>query len=147
MPIAYASGVVDADADAVWAVLRRFSGLSTWHPGIATSELEPGPTEGEVGAVRKVTVADGGPTVRERLVCLNETDRTCSYDIIDSPFPIRSCHATIRVAPITATGDAFVEWWSFYDADAGDEAAMHKTFADDVYATGIAALPSYLGQR
>jgi hypothetical protein len=147
MPKPYASGVVPADADAVWAVLRRFNGLPSWHPAIEGSEIEAGPAEGEVGAVRRVTVAGGGPPVRERLVSLDDTDRSCTYDIIESAFPIRSCRATLRVAPITATGESFVEWLGFYDSDAADEAEMTETLGNGVYATGIAALPAYLAGR
>lgn len=144
MPRPYASGVVPADADGVWRVVRDFNGLPSWHPAIEASEIEQGPAAGEVGAVRRLTLAGGGGTVRERLVSLDDTDRSYTYDMLDGPFPIRSYRSTVRVAPITATGESFVEWWAFYDADAGDETELNKTFGEGVYATGIAALPGYL---
>lgn len=145
MPRPYASGTVPAQADTVWRTVRDFNGLATWHPAIASSEIEAGPAAGEVGAVRKLTMPDGG-IVRERLVQLDDTDRSYTYDILESPFAIRSYRSTIRVAPITATGESFVEWWCHYDADAADEPKLNETFADGVYASGIAALAEHLSK-
>lgn len=48
MPKPYASGVVPADADTVWRMVRDFNGLPSWHPAIEASEIEPGPSAGEV---------------------------------------------------------------------------------------------------
>lgn len=144
MPTPYASGIVPADADSVWRLVRDFDGLASWHPAIEASEIEPGARATEVGAVRVLTLADGA-TVREWLVHLDDTERSYTYDIVESPFPIRSYRSTIRVAPVTATGDAFVEWWCRYDADAADESRLSDTFAGGVYATGIAALAERFG--
>lgn len=143
MPRPYASGVVPGQADAVWRVVRDFDGLPAWHPAIETSEIEAGPAAGEPGAVRRLTMPDGG-VVRERLVRLDDGERGYTYDIVASPFPIRSYRSTIRVAPITATGESFVEWWCDYDADAADEPQLDRTFAEGVFAAGIAALGRHM---
>jgi hypothetical protein len=145
MPRPYSSGIVPADVAKVWDAVRDFNGLATWHPGIASSEIEPGRTAGEVGAVRKLVMADGG-TVREKLLSLDDIDRSYTYEIIEGPFPTRRYISTVRVAPITATGESFVEWWCDYDADAGDEERLNNTFANGVYAGGIAGLTEYLGR-
>ncbi|SNR41147.1 Polyketide cyclase / dehydrase and lipid transport [Haloechinothrix alba] len=144
MPKPYASGIVPADADAVWGLVRDFDGLPSWHPAIAGSEIEPGPRAAEIGAVRKLALTDGN-TVRERLVRLDDTERGYTYDILESPFPIRGYRATIRVAPVTSTGEAFVEWWCHFDADATDEAELADTFANGVFATGITSLAQKFG--
>lgn len=145
MPRPYASGVVPADADAVWRLVRDFNGLPAWHPAIATSEIEAGPAATEVGAVRKLGMPDGG-VVRERLVTLDDVARSYTYDIVESPFPIRSYRSTIRVAPVTATGESFVEWWCDYDADAADEADLNSTFSRGVFGAGVAALGDWFGK-
>lgn len=140
MPRPYASGLVPVDADELWQqVVRDFNGLPEWHPAIESSEIEGGGPSGSIGCVRRLTLRDGG-LVRERLVALDDTDRYYTYDILDSPFPVRRYRSTIRVAPVTSTGEAFVEWWSEYDADAADEADLTTTFADGVYGTGLGAL-------
>lgn len=145
MAKSYRSAVVPASADAVWAVVRNFDGLPGWHPGIASSELDSGASAAEVGCVRKLAVAGGGGTIREKLVDLDDTDRSYTYDILESPFPIRYYRSTIRVAPVTGSGHAFVEWQSHWDADASDEQELHKTFGEGVYETGLNGLRSYFG--
>lgn len=141
----YASGIVGADADEVWRLVRNFDGLPEWHPGIATSRLESGTVDG-VGAVRVLELAGGG-TVRERLVALDDAARTYTYDILDSPFAVRFYRSTIRVTPVTATGETFAEWWCEYDAEAAHEPELDATFRDGVYAAGIEGLGAYFQDR
>ncbi|KID28491.1 SRPBCC family protein [Prauserella rugosa] len=139
MPRPYASGIVPGDVDEVWRRVRDFNSLPDWHPGIASSEIEPGHSATEVGAVRKLTLADGA-VVREQLLVFDEPGHSYTYNILEGPFPIRRYLSTIRLAPVTATGETFVEWWTEYDADASDEADLDKTFAKGVFATGIKGL-------
>ena len=145
MPRPYASGVVAASADDVWARVRDFDGMPGWHPGIKTSELRSGGSGAEVGAVRRLGLG-GDAFVEERLVTLDDGDRSYTYEFTDpGPFAARRYVSTIRVAPVTDTGHAFVEWWSEFDADAADEAGLSETFAGAVYAGGIKALQEHFG--
>ncbi|GAA5142840.1 SRPBCC family protein [Pseudonocardia adelaidensis] len=139
MPRAYASGVVPASADTVWSHIRDFNGLPSWLPAITASELTEGGSGAEVGAVRRLTLGDGGIVV-ERLLELNDAERRYTYEFVENPFGARRYVCTLRVAPVTAGGEAFVEWWSEFDADAADEKRLTDFFADGVYAGGIAAL-------
>lgn len=143
MPRPYASAVVPAGAEDVWQLVRDFDGLPGWHPAISASELSTG-TATEVGAVRRLTLADGGVVV-ERLVTLDDTARSYTYEILESPFSVRRYVSTIRVTPVTDSGQAFVEWWTEYDADSGDEAELSALFADGVFAVGISALRARFG--
>jgi hypothetical protein len=139
MPRPYASGVISASATEVWSLIRDFDGVPGWHPAIKASELTEGGSSTEVGAIRRLTLGDGGVVV-ERLLELNDADRRCTYEILESPFPVRRYVATFRVAPVTASGQAFVEWWSEYDAEAADEEQLTELFAGAVYGEGIRAL-------
>jgi hypothetical protein len=79
--------------------------------------------------------------VAERMLTLDDDDRTYTYAFTDpGPMPVRSYRSTIRVAPITATGQSFVEWRAWFDSESGVEEQMSQTFAEGVYAAGIAAL-------
>ena len=138
MPRAYASGVVPASADAVWSRVRDFNSLPGWHPAITASELTSG-AGAEVGAVRRLTLDDGGIVV-ERLLVLDDPGHSVTYEFVENPFGARRYLATLRVAPVTATGEAFVEWWAEFDAEAAEEQRLTDFFADTVYATGIGAL-------
>lgn len=146
MPRPYASGVVPASAETVWAHVRDFDSLPTWHPAVTGSELTGGGSGAEVGAVRKLTLGDGSVVV-ERLLELDDADRRFTYEFVENPFGARRYVATLRVAPVTATGEAFVEWWAEYDADAADEERLTAFFADAVYGSGIAALSDHFGPQ
>lgn len=143
MPRPYASAIVPAPAADVWQLVRDFNGLPGWHPGIAASELTSG-TAAEVGAMRRLTLSDGG-TVVERLVTLDDGNRHYTYEILESPFAVRRYISTIRVASVTDSGHTFVEWWSEYDADSHHEDELSALFADGVYAAGIAGLRKRFG--
>lgn len=143
MPRPYSSAVVPASADEVWAVVKRFNGLPDWHPIIAASELTSG-EEGRVGAVRKLTTGDGGVVV-EDLLTLDDAGRSYTYSILESPFAVRRYVSTIRVAPVTDTGQAFVEWWTEFDAEAADEAELTDLFGNGVFGAGLAALQKRFG--
>lgn len=136
MPRPYASGVVAAPAYRVWALLREFNGLPGYMPGLDRSELVEG-QEGQVGAVRRLTLAAGGDTFEERLLALDDAQRTCSYAFRGAnPFGVRRYVCTVRVSEITDTGDAYVEWSAEFDADEAQEEELTRSFAGS-YAGGI----------
>jgi hypothetical protein len=140
MPEAFASAIVPADAAAVWAVVRDFNGIHHWHPAIDSSELEtPGDS---VGAIRRLTLSDGGE-VREVLAALDDTTRTLVYEILTSPFPVRLYRSTMRVVPVTTTGESFVEWHVVFDCDA-DVADQHvEFFGEGVFGSGLSGLGAH----
>ena len=138
MPRPYASAVIPASVEQVWEVARDFNGLPAWHSAIEGSSLDSGgPTE--VGAVRRLTLGDGGVVV-ERLLRLDDADRVCTYEILESPFAVRRYVATFTFAPVTDTGHTFGQWWAEYDAEAADEAELTALFAGGVFAGGLAGL-------
>jgi hypothetical protein len=145
MPNPYASGVVAASVGKVWDVVREFNGLASYLPGIVASELVGG-SEGQVGVVRRLKTTAGEEQVHEKLLSLDDTGRTYSYGFADgNPFGIRNYISTIRVAPVTDTGETFVEWWAEFDADSATEDELVRTFALGVYASGINGLRALLG--
>jgi polyketide cyclase/dehydrase/lipid transport protein len=143
MPRPYASAVIAASADEVWAVVRLFDGLATWIPTIESSSLDKG-VEGQVGAVRRLTVAGAGVVV-EDLLAMDDVGRSYTYSFLESPFAVRRYVATIRVAPITDTGQAFVEWWAEFDADEAHEAKLSELFGQGVFAGGLKGLQKHFG--
>lgn len=146
MPETIATAVIPAGVDAVWGVVREFNGLPTWHPAIATSELESDGASDRVGAVRHLGLAgDDGGEVREVLAALNDSERTLVYEILSSPFPVRLYRSTIQVFPVTETGESFVAWSVVFDCDASDADQMIGVFRDGVYATGLRGLREHFG--
>ena len=143
MPDVTASAVVPADADTVWRVIRDFDGLPTWHTAIVGSELEGDARTDQIGVVRRLTLGDGG-VVRESLVALDDRERRLTYAILESPFPVRDYRATIRVHPVTSTGESFVSWSVLFDCDLEDAERLSALFAGDVFGSGLDDLVAHL---
>ena len=138
MPKPYASAVLPVSADRIWEYLRDFANIADWHPGLVSGEMEEGAGD-RVGGVRRLT-GTGGELFRERLVALDDGERSYTYDLLEGPFPVRSYRSTLRVTPVTDSGLAFAEWYAQFDADEADEARLMKTFSRGIFATGLGAL-------
>jgi hypothetical protein len=143
MPETFASAVIPADAATVWRVLRDFGALPDWQPAVARCVLHDEHSPDRVGNVRTLLMA-GGEAVVETLVALDDRERSLTYDIVRSPYAVRSYRATLRVLPLTATAEAFVGWSAVFDCEPSDADELAKSFRDSIFATGLAALAGYL---
>jgi uncharacterized protein YndB with AHSA1/START domain len=139
MARAYASTVIDASAEEVWALIRDFNGLPRWHPAIRDSLIEDGKAGDQVGAVRSFHLQDGAH-LRERLLSFSDVERSFSYNFEKTPFAVRNYHATLRVSPVTDSGKAFVEWWTTFDCEPEKIEEWVETFAGVVFKGGLDAL-------
>ena len=104
MAKSYASTVIGASPDEVWAHVRDFNGLATWHSGlVAQSEIEEGLVGDQVGAIRSFTLTDG-THLREKLLAHSDLERSYTYDFQKTPFDVDHYCATLRVTPVTDGG-------------------------------------------
>ena len=143
MARSYASSVIAAPADEVWAVIRDFNGLATWHSGlVATSEIEEGKTGDQVGSVRSFKLVDG-THIRERLLSHSDEERSYTYNFEKTPFDVDNYCATIRVTPVTDGGQSFVEWWTTFDCDRDKVGYWEGFFASEVFQGGFDALKAH----
>ena len=140
----YVSGIINLPVDKVWAYARDFNGHHEWHPLIATSHIEEGRPSDQVSSVRNFKLTDGGH-LRETLVSFSDLDRTFTYDIIESPMPIRNYVATFSVKPVTEGNRTFVEWKAVFDVAPEDEERIKDQVGNKTFAVGIAALAKKLG--
>lgn len=139
MPRSYASTSVAAGPDTVWAYLRDFNGAPGYVEAVSTSEILDGRAADQVGAERRLILADGS-LVRERLVALSDVDRSYTYHLLEGPFPFTAYSSTIRVSPVPLEGASLVEWWSTYDCEAADAKAMDDLLAGTLYTGGLKAV-------
>ncbi|ETT28252.1 benzoate-CoA ligase [Rhodococcus aetherivorans] len=147
MPRAYSSGVIDASADQVWSVVKDFGRVDSFLPPVAHSELIDGATT-QIGVVRRLALADGGATLDERLLDLDDRRRQLSYEFAgDNPFGARNYRATVRVSPIGEPEGAFVEWWADFEADPAEVDTLVGVFADGVFGSGIRSLRTMFADR
>jgi hypothetical protein len=131
----YASTVVTGDAATVWAFLRDFGNLAEWLPGVSACAIEDGAPP-IPGAVRRVEGPGG--VFRERLLALDDGERSLTYEIVESPLPVRDYRATCRVAPVTSDGEAFVEWYAVYES--GEPEKVAAILTRGVFGPGLDAL-------
>jgi hypothetical protein len=145
MARSYASTVVNASPDEVWARIRDFNGLATWHGGlVADSEIEEGKAGDQVGAVRSFHLTDG-THLRERLLSHSDAYRMYSYNFELTPFDVDNYHATLRVRPVTDGNKSFVEWSTTYDCDRDKQDHWQGFFANQVFQGGFDALKAHFG--
>ena len=143
MAKSYASTVIDAPVDEVWARVRDFNGLATWHGGlVATSEIEGGKGGDQVGAIRSFTLTDG-THIREQLLAHSDAERFYTYDFQKTPFDVDNYEATLRVTPVTDGNQSFVEWWTTFDCDRDKQGHWVGFFASQVFQGGFDALKAH----
>ena len=143
MPHVYASSVLGAPADRVWAVIRDFNALPEWHPAIAESRIEGGAPSDQVGCVRAFRLTDGG-FIRERLLALSDYDFRCTYSILESPMGVENYVATLKLTQITDGGRTFAEWSAEFDCAPEDAAELDEIVGDQIYVNGMRGLNDYL---
>jgi uncharacterized protein YndB with AHSA1/START domain len=139
MAKAYASAIIDAPVETVWAVTRDFNGLPDWHPAIAASEIEDGLDADVVGCVRSFTLQDG-THIRERLLAFSDAERTFTYNFEKPAFPVENYLATVRLLPVTNGDRTFAEWEAVFDEAPEDRGKYVEIISSAVFQSGWTAL-------
>lgn len=145
MARAYASSVINAPIDQVWAHIRDFNGLPSWHPAVEASVIEDGRPSLEIGCVRDMTLADGGK-IRERLLAFSDDETFYTYAILDSPLPVANYQATLRLRPISDGDRTYGEWVASFDPTPPESREEGETFISKaVFQGGFDALKKHFG--
>ena len=145
MARAYASIILKAPVETVWSMARNFNGLPGWAPAVARSKIEDGLDADVVGCVRSFHLHDGG-NVRERLLALDDAQYSFTYNFEKPAFPIKNYLATLRLYPVTATDQTFVEWTATFDEAPGDEGRYERIVSKDVFATNFKNLSAIIAK-
>jgi len=140
----YASSVIGAPAERVWAAIRDFNGLPDWHPLIAESRIEGGAPADQVGCVRAFRLTDGD-FIRERLLALSDYDFSYTYSILESPMGVENYVATLKLTPITDGARTFAEWSAEFDCPPEREAELIASIGNDVFQGGFESLKGRFG--
>lgn len=109
---------IDRPAAVVWATVRDFDRLDAWHPSVASDRLVEG-RNNEVGAVRLLTLGDGG-TIKEKLLRFDDKGRSFEYEILEGVLPVSHYRSTIVVKQV-GEGRSKVTWsGTFQRKDTGE---------------------------
>lgn len=138
----YISHVIDAAIERVWAIMRDFNDMPSYHPGIKKSIIEgEGPSD-RVGCVRRLTLGEG--FVRERLLCLDDENYVFTYEIIEGTLPVRDYVAGVRLLRVTDGNRTFAEWWADFEVVGVDRDAMIAQIGNNVFAAGFRSVAAKL---
>jgi mxaD protein len=99
---------IDAPAEKVWAAVKDFNALNSWHPAVATDEIVAGANNAP-GAVRLLTLKGGG-TIKEKLLEFDETAHTFKYSIVEGVLPVSHYSSMLLIRP--AGADKSLVTWS-----------------------------------
>jgi hypothetical protein len=139
----YASRVIAAPLDKVWSAIRAFDRLCDWHDAVLDGTIMDGKPADAVGSIRAFHLADGA-LVEERLLALDDGAHSLTYAFVTPAFPVDNYTATMRAAPVTATGTTFVEWYATFDEPEGRSGRHSEIIADAIFAAGLASLERYV---
>jgi uncharacterized protein YndB with AHSA1/START domain len=143
MAQAFASRMVEAPVEAVWAVVRDFDGLPNWVPAVTDSMIEDGRDADVVGCVRSFHL-QGGAHVRERLLALDDSRYALSYNFETPAFPVENYVATLELIPDARRDATYVSWRATFDEAPEDKGKYVRIVSQDVFAAGLAALAEKL---
>jgi Polyketide cyclase / dehydrase and lipid transport len=145
MAKSYYSIVLDRSAEAVWAVIRPFDHYA-WAGVESQTTIEAGKAPDQVAAIRRVVVGD--KVLRQILLAHSDIDRSYTYAFCGlPPFPVRNYIATIRVAPVVETDQAFVEWQATFDCAAEEYDRWTNHFEQEGFARWLSALRKFMDDR
>ena len=106
--------------------------------------LHPQQRRDDGGRVRTLTTKDGG-VLLERLQAFDESRRTLTYSVDESPFPLTSYVSTLRVTEIPGRPDvALVEWSGAFQPDGVSEDKAVSLF-QGIYTDGLKAVQQAFG--
>jgi uncharacterized protein YndB with AHSA1/START domain len=143
MARAYASAIIEAPVETVWATIRDFGALAAWHPALALSEIEGGGDPDVVGCIRRLELKGGG-TARERLLMLDDSRYTFAYNFETPAFPIDNYIATVELIPVTNGDKTFAQWTGTFDPRRQETEDFATLIGTAVFASGWAALAERL---
>lgn len=139
------NAIVDADSAHTWSVIKRFGGISRWHPAIQESVIESGGPDGLVGCVRRLTL-EGGALLRERLLAIDDSDLSFTYCFEEAPLPVDNYVMTVKLVPLTDQPSTVIQWNAQFDLREPDPQSELVDSMRGLIVGGHNSLGAYLTQ-
>ncbi len=106
---------IPGEPQTIWGLIGAFCAIKDWHPVVADCQETK---EGDV-TFRTLTLKDGGK-IKEKLV--DSDDTSYSYEIVESPLPVKNYKAKFRVEPDDEPERTAVYWEAEFDANGASDA-------------------------
>ena len=113
----------------IWGIARDFCAIKAWHPLVADCKQT---NEGDT--ILRTLTATNGATIKERLV--ESDDRSYSYEIIESPLPVKNYNAKLWVEQSDRPNRTVIHWDAEFDANGASDDEAKKTI-NDILAAGL----------
>jgi Polyketide cyclase / dehydrase and lipid transport len=127
----WCSSVVEGPADAVWNVIRDFAGMGSWHDDITRMHMIGGVRGDKVSGTRDFHFGEGH--LHEKLLHLDDTERSFSYCITKSDMPWMHYVSGPRLWPVTDGNRTFGVWTGDWIASPQDDLALIPNTEQNVY--------------
>lgn len=127
----WCSTVIDGPADAVWNVIRDFSGMGGWHDDITKMHMIGGERSDKVSATRDFHFGEGH--LNEKLLHLDDAERSFSYCITKSDIPWMHYVSGPRLWPVTDGNRTFGVWTGDWVASPQDDVTLIPNTEQNVY--------------
>ena len=140
--------VIKAAPAKVWAIVKDFGNMHTWHPSFASTKLEQKKDEnGEMATFRTLTLKSGGDIV-EKLRSADDASMKMKYEIVSGVAPVADYNAFMTVTAGPGAGESTVTWVGrFYRTyklnppiPAGQDDETAVSFITGVFDSGLAGL-------
>ena len=138
------STVLPVPPSDVWNIIRDFNVHETWHPAVASSQIERGYLGDMVGCVRRFRLEDGAE-LREQLLALSDADHSFTYCMLETPIPLFNYIAHVRLLPVTDGNGTFWEWRAHFDTPEDQLQQMMALVSDQIILAGFQAVNETLG--
>ncbi len=132
----------------VWALIKDFGNMQTWHPGIASDKTEQKKDDnGDMATFATLTLKSGGEIV-EMLRGADDATMKMRYEIDGGVAPVADYNSFMQVAAGSGEGETTVTWVGrFYRTyklnppiPAGQDDETAVKFVTDFFDTGLAGL-------
>jgi hypothetical protein len=117
----------------LWAVVGDFCAIKDWHPAVADCEQ----IEEHGDTYRILTLGDGGK-IKEKLTDTDDTGY--SYEIVESPLPVKNYSATLEVGEDDEPDRVEIEWEAEFDAADGTEDAEAEKVIVGIFNDGVSGI-------
>ena len=125
---------IDSPSELVWAKIKDFNALNSWHPAVVSDEIIEGDNN-QPGAVRLLTLGDGG-TIKEKLLAWDDAGMSYSYAILEGVLPVSNYESTLSVRALSDTSSD-VTWTGSFNAGGGKDDKTAFDTISGVYEAGL----------
>lgn len=125
------SVAVPADVETAWQLVGPPEALADWHPAVDSSDMTDD---------RRHVVLGDGARVEERIT--DRSDRSYSYEFIESPLPVSDYSATVS-AEATDEGTT-ITWKGTFEAAGVSDSEAEQVIAG-IYRAGLDSAAERLG--